>query len=91
MLYFVTNTGAEIQWHVGNTVPEIFQPKRAKEHWPSGGEKVQLDVNFVVEVQADFTELDYIRAKFKNLPDCPENQTMRWYGETARFIHANLE
>lgn len=89
MLFFTTNTGAEIEWHVGQKKPEIWQPKREKQFWPNGEEKALLDVNIVVQVYADGDELDHIRKFFKNIPDRMALD-MTWFGETARFIHANL-
>lgn len=90
MLYIVTNTGAEIHWHVGEGAPMVFQPKRPKEHWPNGHEKTFPDVNVVVEVYADGAELDHIRQRFVNIPDRKPALSMKWFGEMARFIHANL-
>jgi len=44
----------------------------------------------VCEIQADCHELDYIRSRFKNLPDSPDSRVVRWKGEMAQFIYDHL-
>lgn len=45
----------------------------------------------VCEIQADGHELLYIRSRFKNLPDVPDNYGVRWKGEIAQFIYDHLK
>lgn len=100
MLVFKLNDGFLIEWHVGEKVPQIWQPERDK---PLGlkiaqAEGVALgetweppEKRFVVEVQADGGELTFIEEHFGNLPMKLSGETsVRWFGDHARFIHANL-
>lgn len=57
------------------------------------GERLDLAyeaVNNIVEIQADSTELDMIMSKFSNLPTVKYKQVVRYFGDTARFIVANM-
>lgn len=61
-----------------------------------------LQVRYVIEVQADGDELDYLMRRFpfvvNNMPKemSPDNirwvpsKVVRWYGDQARFIIGNL-
>lgn len=90
MLVFKTNSGACIEWHVGEKIPVIFQPKRNLEYWPNGTEKEFPDTIYVVEVYADCHELDLIERQFINLPMPHKSRGGQWFGDMARFIHANM-
>lgn len=48
------------------------------------------DVQVVVEVQADCDELEAIKRQFINLP-MTNGRVVRWFGDHARFIAANLK
>lgn len=49
----------------------------------------QKDGEGVEVVQADGDELDYIRKRFNNIPDC-NKPVVAWYGDIAKFIACNL-
>jgi hypothetical protein len=51
---------------------------------------LKMSARAVEEVQADGDELEYIRNNFTNLPTAT-GRVARWFGETARFIIANLK
>jgi hypothetical protein len=53
---------------------------------PQGG----IDVNEVTKVSADGHELEYITAKFVNLPVRSDKRLVTWYGDMAKFIVGNL-
>ena len=44
----------------------------------------------VVEIMATEEELAFIRENMTHLPDVLGSNCIRWFGETARFIWANL-
>lgn len=52
------------------------------------GEKLPSSVmlNEIAEVQADCTELAYIREHFTNIPWCDNKAVVRWTGDIAEFI-----
>lgn len=79
MLYFYINDGHIIDWHVGEKVPEIWQPQH------SG-----LPHRFVTMIYADGDELLHIINQFENLPYCKGRST-KWTGEFAKFIFENLK
>lgn len=45
---------------------------------------------FPFEVVASGRDLDFIRSTFSRIPDAPDATEVRWYGDIARFIVANL-
>jgi hypothetical protein len=49
-----------------------------------------IDVMEIEEVQADGDELALIRRNVRNIPDYPSNVHVRYFGDTARFIVANI-
>jgi len=66
----------ETGWHIGEQNP--FQHRHA-------------EIERVIEVQADGDELAYIYNKFNNLPTMPLRRVVRWFGDHAKFIAANLD
>jgi hypothetical protein len=48
------------------------------------------NVNKVVEVQADGDELLFIATQFRNIPMALKPSVVRWFGDDAKFIAANL-
>jgi len=44
----------------------------------------------VESVQAEGDELEYILNNFRNLPNAPACRVVKWFGEHAQFIVANL-
>lgn len=60
-------------------------------HWHRG-ESLPSDLNIhqVVEVQADGEELEMILLRQENLPVPNRGRVMRWFGDHAKFIVANL-
>ncbi len=57
------------------------------------GEKNPINrksIAMINEVQADGDELDYIYTHIPNLPAFPERKSVRWFGDDAKFIAANL-
>lgn len=57
------------------------------------GEELKLtpiDIRYVLEVQADGDELQAVYEKFDNIPTSAWNRVVRWYGDHAKFIAANL-
>jgi hypothetical protein len=49
-----------------------------------------ISVSDVAEVGADGHELEYITAKFVNLPVRSGKRLVTWYGDMAKFIVGNL-
>lgn len=49
-----------------------------------------MNIQSVVEVQADGNELEYINKNFDNIPFHNSKETQRWFGDMARFIAGNL-
>ena len=62
------------EWHVGMPFPLPFG----------------TDIQGVVEVQADCDELNFVCEHFRDLPIRITRSTMRWFGDDAKFIVANL-
>lgn len=56
------------------------------------GEEVSFDTTekLPIEVQADCHELEYIERRFTNLPMVRNGGVIRWFGDHARFIFANM-
>lgn len=89
MLVFQLNTGALIEWHVGEKRPDIFQPKRKAEFWPNGEEKEFPEENYPVSVTIDGGERYHISHRFMNLPQIA-GRIVIYRGDLARFIYDNL-
>lgn len=79
MLYINGTNNAHCRWHV-SVEPQLalFQ-------------KVNRTNDFadVISVQADGDELTHIYSLFTNIPTVKRNVVI-WFGETAKFIAANL-
>jgi hypothetical protein len=61
--------------------------------WHVGEYNIKLtssDLSRVSCVQADGDELDYILRNFKNIPVSTNVTVVRWFGDVAKFIAANL-
>lgn len=72
---FVQDYACQIEWHVGDSKPSFTVAEIAK----------------VECVQADGDELAYLdSSKFVNLPMVLGIRVMRWFGNHAKFIVANL-
>jgi len=65
----------DYKWHVGCDVPCLV-----------GGRKFRD----VCEIRADGLELEYIRLRFKNLPDVEGAKMVQWRGDIAQFIYDHL-
>lgn len=66
----------EYEWYVGNPRPRYYKYD---------------DLDNVTKIRADGTELDYIRARFRNIP--MSNilvGNIVWKGDWAQFIYDNL-
>lgn len=96
MLYIVLSDGHEIEWHVGEPRPEIFQRKESSPRGWKLAALVDADnpnavaLRTVIEVQADGHELKHIHELFTNLPYSKCGGVVRWFGDHAAFIAANL-
>lgn len=81
MMSIMLNSGKILTWHVGEPVPVIKQPSHSDED--------EIETLYVVEIYADFHELEYVKDKFKNIPMC-DGRRIIWTGDFARFIFKNL-
>ena len=105
MLYFVLNNGETAGWHIAQRVPSIeLEDDWEQENEPGDVQAFNRERLYVVEVFADSDELTHILRQFDNLPRLKEttddNATTnlivrnmrgtRWFGDHARFIHANM-
>lgn len=72
------------EWHIGQ---ELVGPVRLRHE--SQPVIYHHKVGTVIEIQADGAELDLI-VKSELLPYVPNKKVVRWFGETAQFIVANL-
>lgn len=64
------------RWHIGTKF----------DTWDQSLERLKL----LVEVQADGDELDFISVQYSNIPMVARNRIVRWFGDDAKFIVANL-
>ena len=64
---------------------EIFNKE-----WHVGELITGINICQVVEIQADGDELELIKKNFTNLPGS-KGPIIRWYGDHAKFIAANLK
>ena len=102
MLVILTTDGHEVEWHVGEAVPEIWGQNKNRD---KGLQRISF-------LQADGHELEHIRKLYTNkltvfAPpgesdgpqsvdfDCPTlpiptKKVCRWYGDLARTIYLNL-
>ena len=80
MLEIVLNDESEIRWHVGESIPRIWQPENDK-----------LPRRYVDLISASGDELIHIRSTFRGLPDVPGSSIVTWYGDHAKFIYTNLQ
>lgn len=79
MLSITVNDGYEIDWHVGECQPEIWQPE------PGIAPR-----RFVTEVYADGHELEFIKKNFTSLRWRQDMLGVTWFGSEAQFIAGNL-
>jgi hypothetical protein len=79
-LFAIKHHTGYIDWHVGYSLPRISP----------------LDIEFI---QADGDELDYVVRLFTPIRDgvsrpctipVPRQRVVRWYGDIARTIYANI-
>lgn len=75
-------------WHTGNKKPMCKVKLPSVKGLPDDYDYEPFDD--VVEIQADGHELEYIRARFNNLPDCPNARVVTWTGDFAQFIYNHL-
>lgn len=79
-MYIVLNDGQDIQWHVGEKWPTIWQP-----------EDKSKPQRRVVEIQADGAELEIIEKSFDGLPGVKGNPVVVvWPNPWAEFIFLNM-
>ncbi len=46
---------------------------------------------WVLEIQADGHELAVILQQIEGIPNAPQQRVVRWFGDHAQFIYANLK
>ena len=62
------------------------------QNWNVGEDFTLLhDVNSILDVIADGDELAAIVAQFDNISTTKYNRVVRWFGDMAAFIVANME
>lgn len=73
----------EFKWHIGEELPKIS----CKETIHTNGSITQREI---VSLQADGDELELIKNSFTNIPIPMKKRVVKWFGEMAQFIFANL-
>lgn len=59
-------------------------------HIPNLGSFGNIEPSDIVEIQADGHELEHILTNIKGIRTAPNKRVVRWFGDEARFILANL-
>lgn len=72
--------GYEFEWHIG----DIHKP------FDFSNDAINDSIHEVIEVQASGDELQHIRHKLYNIRDNNDQPLIRWFGDEAKFIAANL-
>jgi len=85
MLTITTIEGQEIEWHIGEKVPDM---------WGFAGREHDA-LQRISSITADGDELGHIREIFHSrgthfTVPMPNKPVSRWYGDIARTIYLNL-
>ena len=80
MLYIINKDGKTIEtWYIGKSMNEVRKNMA-----------FQQNIINIQAVQATEDELDHILHNFDNLPHHKHRRVIRWFGDHANFIVANL-
>lgn len=78
-----SDIGGEAIWYVGDPAPTEPDPAQ----WRPGS----VAVGLIVEVEASGGELEWIYRNIQGLPAMvKDKKSVRWFGDHAKFIVANL-
>lgn len=66
-----------------------IKTRHTNREWHIGQPMPNVEADSIKSLQADGDELDYIVAKFSNIPFCNENVQI-WISTMAQYIYTNL-
>ena len=93
MLVIFTTDGHEVEWHIGEAVPEIWGANKNRDKGLHGHELEHIQKLFTSKLtvfappgEEGPQSVDF---NFPSLP-MPNKQVCRWYGDLARTVYLNL-